>query len=86
MNTKKVVLRMDLLTRKSYPRNQLIRLVLIDGKLILDLNHKILGRGIYLLNDGNTLEKVFKKGLLKRYCKDEEVLENLKREIQDANR
>lgn len=64
-----VVQRMDLLTRKSYPRNKLVRLVLVEGKLTLDLDNKLQGRGIYFLKDKDTIEKVFSKGVLKRFSK-----------------
>lgn len=73
---------MDLLTRKIYPKAELFRLVKQDGKLCYDKKGDLPGRGIYLHKDRETLEKVFKKGLLKRYCPKED-LSLLERELTD---
>ena len=58
---------MDLLSRNCFPRNELFRLVLEDGKLVLDLTYDNPGRGIYIKKDLDTIEKVFKKKMLQRY-------------------
>lgn len=72
MNKKPVVNRMDILSRKKYPKDELIRLVKQDDKLVL--NGDLKGRGIYIHKDRETILKVFNKGLLKRYNIDNESL------------
>lgn len=84
MNSKKPVFRMDLATRKVYPKEELFRLVIQGGRLLLDREGNLPGRGVYVLKDGNSVTKVFRKGMLKRYCKDDDVLSCLEKELQDA--
>lgn len=74
---------MDLLSRKSYPRESLIRLALLKDKgLVLDEEGTIKSRGIYLYPDEKTLAKVKAKGLLRRYQK--KIDDSLYEEISDA--
>ena len=85
MNSKKPVFRMDLATRKVYPKEELFRLVVVQGgSLLLDREGSLPGRGVYVLKDGSSVAKVFRKGMLKRYCKDDDVLSRLEKELQDA--
>ncbi len=77
-----VVNRMDLLSRKTYPVEQLIRLVLVSSNLKLDKDHTLTGRGIYLLKDEATIDKVFSKGMLKRYSKTCDF-DNLYKEVKE---
>lgn len=84
MNSKKPIVRMDLATRKTYPREELFRLVVQGGKILLDKDGNLPGRGIYVLKDGNSIAKIFRKGMLKRYCRDDEILSHLEKELQDA--
>ncbi len=74
MNPKPSVNRMDILSRKSYPREELFRLVKQEGKLILDLEGSLPGRGVYVCKDAETLEKVFQKGLLRKYANKEDLI------------
>lgn len=85
MNSKKPIFRMDLLTRKSYPKQELLRLVFSDGKLIYDKDGNLPKRGIYIHKDSQTIEKVFQKGLLKRFVKDQDLLLALERELKNAD-
>ncbi len=85
MNPKKPIFRMDLLSRKSCPKQELIRLVFTDGKLVYDRNGNLPCKGIYIHKDSQTIEKVFQKGILKRYTKDKELLLALERELKDAD-
>lgn len=73
MNPKPSVNRMDILSRKSFPREELFRLVKQDGKFLLDLNDTLPGRGIYIHRDEETLAKVFQKGLLRKYASKEDL-------------
>lgn len=76
MLSKPVVQRSDILTRKCYPVDRLLRIALIEGKLYADVENKLGGRGIYILKDPSSLEKLRKKNVLMRYSKitDFEIL------------
>ena len=78
MNSRPVVKRMDIASRKTYDRRELFRLVIQDGKLILDLNQCIPSRAIYIHKDKESVELTFKRKLLKRYSNntDLEALES----------
>ncbi len=80
-----MIVRMDLLSRKQFPREELFRLVLQEGKLLLDLSYSLKGRAVYVKKDVETIEVIFKKGLLRRYSKED--LTTLKQEmIEHVNR
>lgn len=66
---KVVVERMDILTRKTFPKESLLRLVRVDDVLVLDKDQTMLGRGIYLLAETETVSRLRKKNLLLRYSK-----------------
>ena len=66
---KVVVERMDILTRKTFPRESLLRLVRVDDVLVLDKDQTMPGRGIYLLAETETVSRLRKKNLLLRYSK-----------------
>lgn len=73
--------RMDILSRKSYPREELLRFVILDNTLTLDDKANKPGRGVYLLK-GKGKEAVRKKvfnSFLHRPLneKEEEMLANL---------
>lgn len=78
---KYTVSRMDILTRKSYPIDELFRLTITDDGLVLELDSSRKGRGLYLHKDKNTIEAAKKKKLLLRYLKDEEKLNQLIEEM-----
>ena len=48
--------RMDVLSRARFPKERLLRLVLIDGVYLPDKEGKIPGRGVYLLKDKAAVE------------------------------
>ena len=60
---------MDLVSRKSYPKEKLFRLVVKDGSLVLDMDGSLPGRGIYILRDKKTVETFFKRKMYFRFCK-----------------
>lgn len=73
--------RMDILSRKPYSREELIRFVIKDNNLIIDSNDSLPGRGVYLLK-GKGAEAIRKKtfnSFLHRPLneKEEEILANL---------
>lgn len=77
---KAVVERMDLLSRKRYPKARLFRLVKENDVLIFDGNQDRPGRGYYLLKDEKTLQALKKKNVLLRFSKKtdyEALLEQL---------
>lgn len=76
-----LVTRMDILSRKSYPINELIRLKKADDTLVLDIDHSMKGRGIYLHKDKETIDIAYKKHLLKRYIHNAEQKEMLFKEM-----
>ena len=82
MNKPFVVLRMDLLSRKLFPKEDLFRLVLKDSVLVFDKEKNPSGRGIYLRKDKETLALAKKKGILKRYAKNSD-LDALFQELED---
>lgn len=47
--------RMDVLSRKRLPKEELLRLVLADGKYVPDVSGKAPGRGIYVIRDAELL-------------------------------
>lgn len=65
---KNEVVRMDIVSRKQYPLPELIRLVIKDNSLLMDVENKIQGRGIYIHKDKESIKLVFKRKLLKKYA------------------
>lgn len=73
--------RMDILSRKTYSREELIRFVIKDNNIVIDNDNSLPGRGVYLLK-GNGKEAIRKKifnPFLHRPLneKEEETLANL---------
>ena len=60
-------LRMDIVSRKSFPKETLLRFVVIDGDIALDKDHILPGRGCYLFKDKKSLELAIKKRLFQRH-------------------
>lgn len=73
--------RTDIVSRKRFPRETLLRLVIKDEKLILDEEKTLKGRGVYLKKGSG--KDAIKKGSLSRYLhrpiskEEEELLEKL---------
>ena len=63
---KRVNPRLDVASRKPYPKDELLRLVLVDGVVTLDTHHSLPGRGIYLKRDAASLETALKKKAFER--------------------
>ena len=85
-----IVERMDIVSRKKFPIAELFRLTLCEGKLTLDKDDTLPGRGIYVHKDLETLEKLKKRNLLSRYGKEdhcalmEEMEHDLRRKEEQA--
>lgn len=66
MKTKKIPMRMCILTREKLPKKELLRIVLNDGKVIGDLTGKLNGKGCYLKKEKEVIEEARKKKVLNR--------------------
>ena len=74
-------LRTCLYTNKQYPRQELIRLVKVNGKLTIDLNKNMQGRGYYLKLSDQTLNDKKLVTILSKRTKssvDEDLIGQLK--------
>ena len=74
-------MRMDFITRKHFPREEMIRLVKIDGKFMLDNENKTGKRGFYLHSDEAEITSLFRSKKILRFLKEEEEREQLLQEI-----
>ena len=59
--------RMDIVTRKSFPKESLFRFVLSNDRIVLDVDQCLPGRGCYLKKDLESLEKAISKKLFQRH-------------------
>lgn len=67
MKTKKVPLRMCVVTRNMLPKRELIRVVKQeDGNVVIDRTGKLSGRGAYITNDLEVIKKCIKTKALNR--------------------
>ncbi len=76
--------RRDVVTKKSYPREQLLRLVVAEGKLVFDKDMKMPGRGLYVLKDPKAIEGLSPRHLVRIVRIDEVELTALKKELLDG--
>lgn len=58
--------RMDILSRKSYPKKELFRLVFHGQTLLLEKESPLKGRGVYLKKDRESIASARTKKLLER--------------------
>lgn len=65
--------RLDVASHKRFPKEDLFRFVNIDGKLLLDEDGTLPGRGFYLRRDKASIALVKKKGTLARVSKGASV-------------
>ncbi len=78
MLTRPEILRLDIVSHKQFPKDKLFRLVKIDDVYVLDEGHDMKGRGLYVLKDEETLNKLSSKKLMSRYRLNEEVVMRMK--------
>lgn len=75
-----------IVSNQIYPVEKLIRFVkLQDGKIVVQFDQKIAGRGAYCLNDPLIIEQLFKRKLLNHSFKtniSNEVYLKLKEEVE----
>ena len=58
--------RMDILSRKSYPKKKLFRLVFLSPSLLLEEDRPLKGRGVYLLKSEESVAEAKRRKLLER--------------------
>lgn len=67
MKTKKVPMRMCVVTRELKPKSELVRIVKTTaGEIKLDYSGKIAGRGAYITNSLDVLNKCIKTKVLQK--------------------
>lgn len=64
MKTKKIPMRMCVVTREKWPKKDLIRIVHFEGKTFVDVSGKQNGKGCYLKKDANVINDARKKKIL----------------------
>ena len=84
MKTKKVPMRMCVLTREKLPKNDLIRIVSFQDEIFVDITGKKNGKGCYLKKDASVIEEKKKKKVLNHIFETEvnddiydEILNNI---------
>jgi hypothetical protein len=84
MKTKKVPMRMCVLTREKLPKNDLIRIVSFQDEIFVDITGKKNGKGCYLKKDASVIEEARKKKVLNHIFETEvnddiydEILNNI---------
>lgn len=66
MKQNKIPERMCVSCRKMFPKNQLLRIAVAEGKTVLDVSGKSGGRGAYICNNRSCIERAIKnKGFAK---------------------
>ena len=83
MKTKKIPMRMCVITREKFPKMELIRVVRTpENTVIVDLTGKANGKGAYLKKDLAVIEKAEKNKVLNKILEVEvpiEIYEELKK-------
>lgn len=64
---KSISLRMDIVSRTSFEKKDLIRIVKTPSGLLIDINQEKNGRGFYIKKDKETILKARKKDILRKY-------------------
>jgi len=70
--------------RESKPKKEMIRIACFEGALSVDVTGRAKGRGVYVCRDHECLDKLRKKGAIKRNFKmnfDDEVLDRIYEEL-----
>ncbi|MDC4163122.1 DUF448 domain-containing protein [Mycoplasma sp. T363T] len=82
---KNISLRLDLISKKQFPKNQLFRIVFYNNQLIIDQENKIKARGVYFKKDNEFKIDKKIKALIQRSFKtkiSEEQFENLSNALE----
>ena len=83
MKVRKIPLRTCVVTKENLPKQELLRIVRTpDKEVIVDLSGKANGRGAYIKNDVEVLEKAIKSKILERRLEvkiEEEIYEQIRK-------
>lgn len=71
MKTKKIPMRMCVVTREKYPKYDLLRVVKNNDEVVVDKTLKMNGKGAYLKKDKEIILKAQKKKILNQTLKIE---------------
>ena len=71
MNIKRPVYRTCIITRESILKKDLFRLTKIDNKVVIDVNQKLPGRGVYIKKDLKVIELAHKRKALNKALRTE---------------
>ena len=80
MKTKKIPMRMCIVTHEKLPKKDLIRIVHFEGKTFVDVSGKQNGKGCYLKKDEVVINEARKKKILNHIFETEvsdEIYEDL---------
>ena len=89
MNGKSLPLRKCIACTQMFPKDQLFRVVRIDGTVQLDLSYKAQGRGAYVCKNMQCVALAEKKKSFNRALKglvSEEVINSIKMELENGSR
>ena len=89
MNTKELPLRKCVACNQMLPKDQLFRVVKLDGHVQLDLSYKAQGRGAYICKNADCVALAEKKKSFNRAFKgsvSDEVINSIKMELENGSR
>lgn len=66
MKTRKIPMRMCVVTKEKYPKKDLIRIVKTSNGVIVDESGKVNGHGAYLKRDKEVFDKAYKTKILEK--------------------
>lgn len=84
METKKVPYRLCVACRTSKPKKELIRIVKVDDNFVIDRTGKLNGRGSYICDCQECIEKLIKQKVLNKVFKcniSNDIYEKLKEQF-----
>ncbi len=82
MKQRKIPMRMCVVTKEKYPKNELIRIVKTEKGVIVDQTGKVNGHGAYLKKDKEVFAKAKKSQILNKILETEinnEVFDELEK-------
>lgn len=66
MKQRKIPMRMCVVTREKFPKQELIRVVRTDNGVVVDETGKVNGHGAYLKKEKEVFEKAYKNKILNK--------------------
>lgn len=84
MKTRKIPMRMCVVTKEKYPKRDLIRIVKTSNGVVVDESGKVNGHGAYLKRDKEVFDKAYKTKILDKILEveiPEEVFSKLNKLI-----